>query len=391
MTKENRTPNNVANGERSTGDPVDLHDLKYENHLNQTNLEPQGWQSPEGHHFQRVKVDKSFKSNPLTKVNGVEAFSKAASLYKGVGSLGEVWIDPKVDPNTGKVPAGNFNSYDYPTYRGPREQLGMTPYTGRSTQSKHPIISPEASSVETTTVNPEAIHTTWRDLRSQLGRGAGSRTNKFLLEFTIPIHDSVHPWKWNILCKAVTFPQRSMHTASMWRFGRKYNLRGETNFNDSWALTFEEDSNLSLRRDLDRWFREIDDSRLQHTALNVYSNLGNPIRRLETKQVDLFEREDTAEFSFGDFFNGAVTSLVRPEYAPALPNYQTDIRVYQLDQTGNKVMGYVMQNAFVSDIGSVDYGDDKLNELVTYPVTFTYSEFLPMKGNVLDGKIRVFE
>lgn len=382
---------NTASGEKSTGSPVDLHNLQYENHLNKTEIEPKGWQSPEGHHFQRVKVDRKFYANALTKVNGVEAYSKPSSLYKGTGNLGEFWVDPKTDPSTGKPPAGKFNSFDYPTYRGPREQYGLTPYTGRTVQSKHPIISPETNHIEQTTVNPEAIHTTWRDLRTQLNRGAGVRTNKFLLEFNIPLHNSVHPWKWNILCKAISFPQRSMHTASMWRFGRKYNLRGETNFNDTWTLTFEEDSALSLRKDLDRWFREIDDSRLQHTALNVYQHMGDPVRRLETKQVDLFEREDTAEFNFGNFFDGVVTSFLRPEYAPSLPNYQTDIRVYQLDQTGNKVMGYVMQNAFVSDIGAVEYGDDKQNELVTYPVTFTYSEFLPMTGNMLDEKIRVFE
>ena len=200
----------------------------------------------------------------------------------------------------------------------------MTPYTGRSVYDKHPIISPEANGDEETMVNPEAIHTTWRDLREQLNRGAGVRTNKFLLEFTIPLHGGEHPWKWNILCKATSFPQRSMHTASMWRFGRKYNLRGETNFNDTWTLTFEDDSALLLRKNLDRWFREIDDSRLQHTALNVYRDMGNPQARLLTLQTDLFEREDRAPFSLGNVFEDVKTALLRPEYAASLPNYQTD-------------------------------------------------------------------
>lgn len=381
---------NLATGEKSTGSPIDLHNETYENHLNVTPQHPEGWQTPEGHEFQRVKVDRNFYSNKLTKVNGVDAFSKASSLYKGTGALGEFWVDPKVDPKTGKVPPGPAVTYDYPTYRGPREQLGMTPYTGRSVYDKHPIISPEANADEDTMVNPEAIHTTWRDLREQLNRGAGVRTNKFLLEFSIPLHGAEHPWKWNILCKATSFPQRSMHTASMWRFGRKYNLRGETNFNDTWTLTFEDDSALLLRKNLDRWFREIDDSRLQHTALNVYKDMGNPQARLLTQQVDLFEREDRAPFNLGNVFDDIKTALLRPEYNPSLPNYQTDIRVYQLDQTGNKVMGYLMQNAFVSDIGAVDYGDDKQNELVTYPVTFTYSEFIRLSDKTLDEKVRVF-
>lgn len=182
-----------------------------------------------------------------------------------------------------------------------------------------------------------------------------------------------------------------MNTASMWRFGRKYNLRGETNFGDTWTLVFEDDSSLELRKKFDHWFRDIDDSRLQFTGLNVYQNLGNPLARLHTLATDLYEREETSRFNIGGILNGAATSLLRPEYAPSAPNYQTDIRVYQLDQTGNKVMGYVMQNAFVSDIGSVEYADDKQNELVSFPVTFTYSEFLPLKGNVLDGQIRIFD
>ena len=79
---------NLATGEKSTGSPIDLHNETYENHLNVTKQHPEGWQTPEGHEFQRVKVDRNFYSNKLTKVNGVDAFSKASSLYKGTGALG---------------------------------------------------------------------------------------------------------------------------------------------------------------------------------------------------------------------------------------------------------------------------------------------------------------
>lgn len=382
---------NTANGLTSSGNSIDPKLESYENHLGSTKLEPEGWQSPEGHYFHRVTVDRNFYANKILRVNGVEVASTAPKLYKGVGQLGETWIDPKTNPDTGKPDPGKFVPYDYPTYRGPREQYGLTPYRPRPIADRHPIISPEATDVETSTTNPKAIHTTWRDLRTELGRGAGARTNKYLLEFSIPIHGSQHPWKYNVLCKATSMPQRSMHTASMWRFGRKYNLRGETNFNDTWTCTFEDDSSHSLRKDFDRWFREIDDTRLQFTALDVYRDMGNPIKRLETQRVDLFEREDTAEFNLGGVLNNVATALIRPEYTTSLPNYQTDVRIYQLDQTGNKVRGYVMQNAFVSDISSIDYGDDKQNELVQFTVTFTFSEFLPLEGNVLDGDVRIFK
>lgn len=383
---------NVATGEVTTASSVPLKTEVYENHYKIIPDEPKGWELENGHHFSRVKVDRAFETPPLTKVNGVDAFSQAQSLYKGIGRLGEFWVDPKVNPETGKVPKGQFVPFDYPTYRGPREQHGLEPYRSGARYPKHTAISPEAGGIEETRTSTEAIHTTWRDLREQLGRGMGVRTNKFLIEFSLPIADSPTPWKVNILCKATSFPQRQMHTTSMWRFGRKYNLRGETNFGDTWTLTFEDDSELTLRKAFDHWFREIDDTRLQHTGLNVYTGMGDPNVRLETKTWDLFEREERGRFSLGDFFNAAApTTLIRPEYTPSAPNYQTDIRVYQLDQNGNKVMGYVMQNAFVSDIGAVEYGDEKQNELVTFPVTFTFSEFLPLKGDMLDGSIRIFK
>lgn len=377
--------------DKTSGSNTDLKNEIYENQEQVTKVYPEGWSYPTGHQHQHTLIDRGYKSNPLIKFNGVEAFSKASSLYKGTGRTGEFWVDPKVDPNTGKVPKQPFVSYDYPTYRGPRDQRGLDPYTGRSTSNCHPIISPEANRVQDTTTCPEAIHTTWRDLRDQLSTGMGSRTNKFLLELVVPTYHDESLWKLNILCKATSFPQRQMHTASMFRFGRKYNLRGETNFGDTWTLTFEDDSELSLRKVFDYWFKDIDDSKLQYQGLYVYQDREDPQARLTTHVQDLYEREEGPRFKLSDFFNGATTSLLRPEYAPSAPKYQTDIRVYQLDQTGNKVMGYVMQNAFISEIGSVDYGDDKQNELVTYPVTFTYSEFLPLTGNVLDGKIRVFK
>lgn len=382
---------NTATGPVSTGSSVPLKTEIFENEDHIIPVYPEGWEYENGHHFSRKEIDKTFHSEDLVKVNGVEAFSKAQSLYKGVGRLGEFWVDPKTDPNSGKVPPGKPVLYDYPTYRGPREQHGLVDVAGGSRYPKHTEISPEAGALDNTQTSTEAIHTTWRDLREQLGRGMGVRTNKYLIEFALPIFDSPHPWKVNVLCKATSFPQRQMHTTSMWRFGRKYNLRGETNFGDTWTLTFEDDSELTLRRAFDYWFREIDDTRLQHTGLNVYNNMGDPTERLETFITDLPEREETGRFNLGNALNGAVTTLIRPEYMPSAPNYQTDIRVYQLDQNGNKVMGYVMQNAFISDIGAVEYGDEKQNELVSFPVTFTFSEFLPLTGNVLDGQIRIFK
>lgn len=160
----------------------------------------------------------------------------------------------------------------------------------------------------------------------------GSRRNKFLIELTM---SGVASAKLNVLCKSLSFPQRTIGVTSVWRHGRKLNLRSETEYPDTFDITVLDDNSLTIRKALDSWASRVDDSKLSGGTSN------------------------------------AVTS------------YTTDFNIWQLNALGAKVYGYTIFNAFPSTIGEVQYDDSEQNAIVEYPVTFTYSEFTPVTGDGL--------
>lgn len=327
------------------------------------------------------------RNSVITKVDGVQAYSQQASLYKGISDHGEFWPQPGLDTRIGKMPRGKY----HPEPKRPqveRNKKDFLPQGPYDKEGRTPLVSPLTSAVQDSTTADEAIHTTYRDLKSKLHTGMGSRTNKYVLELDIPVNGNTPTWTndnlptagatpnvetLNILCQSTSFPQRQMHTASLWRFGRKYNLRGETNFGDTWQLEFVDDSMLTVRRAMDRWFIDIDDTKLQDEGLQgLYRK---PQAKLQAK--NLINREENAKLDWANA-SKAYNSGFNKEYNNSIPGYQTDIRVFQLDQVGNKTTGYLMQNAFISEISQIEYGDAKENELTKFTITITFSEFIPL-------------
>lgn len=336
------------------------------------------WSPNDGQYFKGKKEQTNpyDRNSEITKVDGVEAFSQIQSLYKGLAKHQAFIPQPGLNTETGKMPPGKMNPEPQRPYVE-RNKMGFKQYGPIPMAGKYPSISPEANNISDSTTASTAIHTTIRDLKWELNRGMGSRTNKYVLEFDLPISDAPGLPTLNVLCQATSFPQRNMNVATLWRFGRKYNLRGETEYGGTWTLTFVDDSEMTIRKAMDRWFIDIDDSKLQGTGLErIYLTKE---AKIEHSEVDLKPREQAFKF---DYFANAAVHLGK-EYAPSRPLYQTDIRVYQLDQVGNKTMGYLMQNAFISEISQIDYGDDQENQLTKFSITISFSEFLPLANQTL--------
>lgn len=341
------------------------------------------WEPNDGQFFIGKVDEPAMRSEPtdripyaptsvITKVNGVEAYSQAAALYKGKGKHQNFIPQPGLNMDTGKMPPGKFNP-EPPREYVERNKMGFAMQGPYDKYGKIPIISPPASGVEESTTWDYAVHTTVRDLKRALGRGMGSRTNKYLLEFDLPMHHTVGLEKFNILCYATSLPQRSMSTATLWRMGRKYNVRGEVDYGGTWNLTFLEDSEMSVRRALEAWHIDIDNSKLQGTALEgIYDPVASKVRHRES---DLYFREH----GYKDQYFGATGAKLGSEYAPSTPRYQTDIKIFQLDQVGNRVLGYLMQNAFISEISAMEFADDQENQLSKTTGVITFSEFLPLE------------
>ena len=219
------------------------------------------------------------------------------------------------------------------------------------------------------------------DLKNQLN--GGSRTNKFLIE--IPVNN-IDNSKLNILCKSASLPQRNISTTEIWKMGRKYNVRAETEYPGTYDVTFIDDKNLSIRKAIDQWMIIVDDSRQESQGIfssSSYEDGFGQVFGAIQQGIDIVNGIDT-------FINGnpslsdTVIGMYNPNMQIAHAKYQKDINIWQLSPTGNKVYGYKLQNAFPSSIGEVQYDDSDLDNVVQYNVTFTYSEFIILNNKELE-------
>jgi hypothetical protein len=176
------------------------------------------------------------------------------------------------------------------------------------------------------------------DLKKHLGPGLGLRKNRYLIE--IPLKDGTHK---NILCMATSLPERSMSTTSAYFLGRKYNMRGETEYGGTFEVSFVDDSSMKLRQEFDAWMNAVDNSNFNNGS-------------------------DSSNNGFIRTHNQFIGS------------YYTDINIWQLANDGvTAVYGYRLQNCFPSSVGTVTLEDTTENQLSEFSVVFTFSEFIPIK------------
>ena len=77
------------------------------------------------------------------------------------------------------------------------------------------------------------------DLKKHLGPGLGLRKNKYLIEIPVP---GIEGRTLNILCRSAGLPERTITTQSLWHKGRKYNVRGETDYGGTYDVSILDDS-----------------------------------------------------------------------------------------------------------------------------------------------------
>jgi hypothetical protein len=134
-----------------------------------------------------------------------------------------------------------------------------------------------------------------------------------------------------------------MSTTSVYFNGRKYNMRGETDYQGTYEISIVDDSTMALRKAFDSWMYTVDNS---NWVVNASDSVDiHTINKVQRGQKNA---------------------------------YKSDVSIWQLDSSGNKVYGYQLQNAFPSSVGTValdDTGDGGLSE---FSVVFTFSEFVPI-------------
>ena len=229
--------------------------------------------------------------------------------------------------------------------------------------------------------------TTINDLKYNLG--AGSRKNKFLIELSFGNLDSA---KFNCLCTSASFPSRTINTVTVSRHGRKYPMRSETDYGNTYEVTVLDDDKLTLRKFFDSWLTVIDDTTKESTdfyAMQDSSNsFFNKLRKAGSALKDVVDGVSGIMKNPSEFTSkiiGKTIGNITGSDTFNNPEYQAELTVWQLDGLGNKVYGYNLENVFITSIGEVSYSDSELDTLVEYNLTFTFSEFYPVEPGYFDN------
>lgn len=212
--------------------------------------------------------------------------------------------------------------------------------------------------------------------------GAGARKNKFLVEIG---RYGIDGEKFNCLCTTASFPQRTIQTASVFRHGRKYNMRSEVSHGDTYEITVIDDENLTLRKFFDRWMDDIDDSSKEGSDFFGLTSKDSMFQKFIDAGKGIYDTINginqilSDPKKFGErILNNVLSGTANGTYPPR--DYQSELTVWQLDHSGKKVYGYQLENAFPSELGSITYDDSEQNSIVSYNVTFTFSEFKTTLG-----------
>jgi len=157
--------------------------------------------------------------------------------------------------------------------------------------------------------------------------GVGSRANKY----KIKINQFIDSASASILCKAASFPSKTMGQIEVMNLGRKIILAGDAQFEHTWDLTFWNTQDHNIRQQFDAWMTSIDD-------------VENDVRALENPD-----------------------------------DYMTTAEVDQISATDgtSSTIGYTFYNLFPVSISNVDFSSDSADTITEFTVTLAFSHFDP--------------
>ena len=228
------------------------------------------------------------------------------------------------------------------------------------------------------------------DLKKHLGPGLGLRKNKYLLEIPLPGIDGA---KINVLARSAGLPERNITTSQVFHKGRVYTVRGETDYVGTYEVSIADDSEMNIRKKFDDWLKLIDDTNsLKHTfsggsyekdVSSFLDNVKSGVNSANQLKNNINNINNIANNFTQDGFalgSSSAQDIQGTNNFNNITKYQTDINIWQLSATGNKIYGYKLQNAFPSQIGIVTLDDGDDNTISEFSLTFSFSEFIPLEG-----------
>lgn len=169
---------------------------------------------------------------------------------------------------------------------------------------------------------------TINDIKAQYKKG-GLFPHKYEVLITPPenLFDTDFSKKLRILAKSASIPKKEIKTTSINLKGRPVVLRSQLDFGESASISVYEDSEMNVRKTLDKW-------------------------------IDLCDSLEDEN--------------IKENY------YQGSIVVYQLDNENNRVYGIEYQEVFLTSISEIKYSAEK-QDIITYDLTFGYSTWHNVK------------
>lgn len=136
--------------------------------------------------------------------------------------------------------------------------------------------------------------------------GAGARANKYKVNFMIPpaVPKTADLTTFDVLCHAASFPSKTLQTITSWNQGRKLLQPGDTEYPNTWEVTFYNTEEHNIRRAFLEWMRAID-----HFQDNMHSGVPMEVMtNMSVTQLDSAMNE-TVRYTFHDVFPTQVSDV----------------------------------------------------------------------------------
>lgn len=162
------------------------------------------------------------------------------------------------------------------------------------------------------------------ELKSVLTNGVPFK-NKYRVILNFPNGiSSLKSKTLNTLCQNASLLSRKVNASNVWCRGRRLTVRNEQEYTESFELTFIEDMNMSVRKNMEVWL------------------------------------------DFIDNYNGKILDHDK---------YKTEVIVQQLDMEEKPIYSYRFYDVFITEIGQLDFNDSSQNENVITSCTFSCTKY----------------
>ena len=179
----------------------------------------------------------------------------------------------------------------------------------------------------------------------------GARSNKYRI--VVPIVRDNFSEDFDFMAQSTTFPSRTITPVEVYIKGRKVQMRGETNLENTWDVTFYNTDTMDARLMFLLWMEEV--------------------------HKNQYLVDDSIITKIGSGISGTIKSLTSVLSNPmglfdkGLIDYQREITIEQINGKGETTFSTKLVGAFPINVSTVEL-DDSNSEVSKTTVTFAFTD-----------------